>query len=297
MMTMSQAGARCWATVRSRARRLVAGQAGQLLPLTVILSTFGMTVTTALVVYVQGNLGATEKTREREVAYYTATAGIEAVLADAAQGRDLLSPAYTSPSVTVNDQTPAITIAAPPATGWPTLLYRYIDIGAATGLVSLAPGITWSVEVSGVQPFSNTLINVAFTSTSPPAATLSIVDDLENVISSSTLIETLDAAQSLYQVWLDTRLGVASTYTVLFENGGADPITAAAYSSIGGASATWFLTRATGKEYIITSTSPAGFQLRVYVRQTPGPGVNGTQVQQTVVVETWTTLNLAGIDQ
>lgn len=282
-----------WSTVK----RLWRSERGQLLPLTVILSTFGIVVSTAMVVYIQGNLQATLKSQGRETSYYTATSGIEAALADVSRGLDLLGPTYTPPAITINGDDPIIAVSGPVSAGRPTLRYRYLDGGAATGLAPLGPGSSWVVQVNGVEPFSNLLANLAFTSASNPNVTVQIEDDQANLIMENSLAQVLDTTLNLYQVRVVTRLGVADTYFIRFVNNGANPIVSSFHSSVGGSDATWILAKATGNEYLISSTTSDDFELRVFVRQIPGPGATGTQVRQVVVIETWTPRGLRGIGE
>ncbi|MEK7817221.1 MAG: hypothetical protein AAB281_03105, partial [Actinomycetota bacterium] len=89
------------------------GEAGQILLIALIISAFAVTVVLALLPLVSSGLRATAAATDSTRAYYTAAAGVEAVLADLVVGRDILAPGYAAPAVALNDLTASITVRTP----------------------------------------------------------------------------------------------------------------------------------------------------------------------------------------
>ena len=214
-------------------------------------------------------------------AYYAAAAGIEAVMGDLISGDDALDAGYTPPSVRVNGIDVIISITSPQVDLPPKATFRYLDPGASQGLASLGSGETWSVKLNGVAPFSSLFVNWSFVTGDVPDLRIRVLD-----AGGSKIADANEPLKKNTPATLVTQLGSGDTYTVEFGNQDVGPIPSDDFSAKGRQNKTWIYVKATGNEYLITSTA-GNVTLRAYVRQLPGPGQTSTPLKQTVVVESW----------
>ena len=278
-------------------KRCLQGERGQLLLITIVVTTFGLTTSAALLGFVQGNAQAINRTQNRDIPYCTAAGALEAVFNDALKGQDLLDPSYTPPSVTLNDDTPIITIQPPPSTFKPQAGTHYIDPGASTGLGNLGPGENHELRLNKVEPFSVLVISIAFTPMDIGDLEIEVFDDKGNKIAEEKEV-VVDAGNNVEITRLATRLGPATNYIVRFINEDvAVPIVVQPFSDIGGKSQIYVKGEIAGKRYLLTATTKEGFQLRVVLSQIPGPHPSGAVVQQKLLIETWAPRTILGIPE
>lgn len=260
--------------------RLIRGERGAILVLTVILSTFGIVVSTSALAVVGGHLQVSKTYEVRGASYYTAKAGMDAAMGDMLRGVDLVRQGYQPPQLTVNNLPVRVTVAAPAGSYRPKTVFRYVDPGVQTGLASLGPGNTWSVRLEGVLPFSVLGVGWAFDDTLPPSIRIEVEDP-----TGAKAVSAAERTRSPLQLLV--RSGTATEYVVRFINTGTAPVVSKPFSSLGDDVNTWILGKMTGREYILEATAgEASYALRAYVRQIPGPN-QLVAVPQIIVVETW----------
>jgi hypothetical protein len=271
---------RCPVVAKRVLVRLIRGERGAILALTVILSTFGIVVSTSALALVGGHLQVSKTYEVRGASYYTAKAGMDAAMADMLLGVNLLRQGYQPPQLTVNNLPVTVTVAAPAGAFRPKAVFRYVDPGVQTGLASLGPGNAWTVRLEGVQPFSVLGVGWAFDDTSPPSVRIEIEDP-----TGAKAVAEDERTKSPLQLLV--RSGTSTEYVVRFTNTGTTPVLSLPFSSLGDDSKTWILGKMTGREYILEAAAgEASYALRAYVRQIPGPDQPGA-VPQIIVVETW----------
>ncbi|MDP6714646.1 MAG: hypothetical protein QF368_08490 [SAR202 cluster bacterium] len=130
--------------------RQLNNEAGNAVLYAMLVAVVGAVLLSALLPFIVANLKASSASIENTRAYYTAAAGIEAVLADLAQGKDILDSGYTVPSVTLNDMAAEISIRSPDARLRKPSVQRWLDPGVSGGLERLGPGEEWIVRLNGI---------------------------------------------------------------------------------------------------------------------------------------------------
>ena len=279
---------------------MLKNQAGQILILTLMVTGVSALSTGAMLAVVNVASRSSGDFRTNTEAYYSAAAGIEAVIADLLNGVDALPSTgdpYTPPSIGLNEQ-PAVMGIDPPGAGnaRPKSTYRYIDPGAEAGLAALAPDATWSLEVNGVEPFSTLLMNWAVTTTGNdrPDVKMRVLNAAGKEIARSAGTRVIG-----FPLTIATRVGSGDRYTLEFENQDSVTVGSQSFSADGGQESTWIFMRSVGKEYLITGaaeTEPGrGIAIIAYVRQIPGPGPSSPPLKQTVIVESWQEVSFVGI--
>lgn len=260
----------------------------------------GTTVTVVLLVGTAAQLQSSGSSHERDSAYFTTKAALEVTLADLLQGQDISLSSYQPPPVSLNGEEARVSVSTPPAgSDRPRLIYRYVDPGAATRLVSLAPGQSFSVTLEGVQPFSTIGVGWAFddaTSQGTGKTKLDlelVVEDASGlVVGKKAVAGTIGEHPARSPAQLFVRAGPSTTYVVRYKNTSkpddqfAVAVNSKPFSSLGGSDYTWMRAQMTGREYLLRATAGTAFVLKAYVRQIPGPS-QAAPVPQLVVVETW----------
>lgn len=285
-------------------QRLIArfrnGERGFILLLTQGAMALGATVTVVLLVGTAAQLRSSGSSRERESAYFTAKAALEVTLADLVQGQDISLPSYQPPPVSLNGVEAQVRVSTPPfGSDQPKLIYRFVDPGATTSLVSLAPGESQALTLEGVQPFSVIGINWAFDDATPQGTSKTnldlelVVEDASGlVVGKKAVLGKSGEHPAWSPVQLFVRAGPSTTYVVRFSNTSkpddkdAVAVNSKPFSSLGGSDHTWMRAQMTGREYILRAAAGNAFVLKAYVRQMPGPS-QVAPAPQLVVVETW----------
>ncbi|MCH8309215.1 MAG: hypothetical protein IIB17_01805 [Chloroflexi bacterium] len=145
----------------SRLRQLN-DEAGNAVLYAMLVIVVGAILMSALLPFIAANLRAASASIDNTREYYTAAAGIEAVLADLIQGKNILDSGYAPPAVTLNDITAEISVGTPDTRLRKPSIQRWLDPGVSSGLNRLGPGEEWIVRLNGIQPYSVISINWAF---------------------------------------------------------------------------------------------------------------------------------------
>ena len=128
-------------------------QSGQVLVLTLMLTSVGALATGVMLGVVNGTSRASGAFRDSTETYYAASSAIEAVMADLLEGVDALPVSgdtpYVKPVVEVNSFPVTLTISAPTVAEPPRAVYRYVDPDAGGALASLAAGATYTSKLHG----------------------------------------------------------------------------------------------------------------------------------------------------
>ena len=276
------------------------GQSGQILLLTLIITSVGALTTGAMLAVATTTARSSGDFQETTSGYYAAAAGIELPMAYMLEGGDAFSleTCYSAPPITVNNIQPQVSITSPEAAGLtvrPKVEYRHIDPGVPVedigGMRLLGPGDKWRLKLNGVVPNTSLIVNWAYVASELPDVDITVFDGTGDVVE-----RALPTRSTSAPILLMGRLGQGDTYTVEFKNDGDTPVLSRDFSSKGGRDFTWILAKATGREYLITS-STGEFALRAYIRQIPGPQEPDLEnpdcaplrpaVKQRIIVESW----------
>ena len=279
---------------------MLKGQSGQILLLTLVITSVGALSTGAMLAVATTATRSSGDFQETTAGYYAAAAGIELPISYMLEGADAysLDTCYSAPSIIVNEIQPQVSITSPEAAGLsikPKVEYRHIDPGVPVedigGMRLLAPGDTWRIKLNGVVPHTSLIVNWAYVASELPEVDITIFDATGDIVERALPIRSTSAP-----VTVMARLGEGTTYTVEFKNDGDLSILSRDFSSEGGRDFTWILVKAIGREYLITSTI-GEFALRAYVRQIPGPqepepedpgyAPLKPELKQRVVIESW----------
>lgn len=253
-------------------RTAVGDERGYLLPIVLVALVLGAFLILPLLSFVSTSILTWEKSAQRELAYYAADAGIEAVLSDLRQGKDALAPSYTLPSVALNRYTATVTVTAPsrvePLPGGSVL----VDPGATTSLNPLASQAAFLYQLDEVRGGSPLQVNWLYTPTESDWA----INIYEGSGTGGPQVVGTSGSDSPARVMVSAASIKGGTYTIRFFNNSNVPIYSAQFSRTGEPAKTWL--RATVfKEYVVTST--AGLvTITVYARQAPGPNPASSSV-------------------
>ena len=256
-------------------------EAGLVMPLLLILMLFGMLLAIPFLGFVGQRVDDARDEVEDEEAYFTADAGIEAVLADLRQGTDALDGPYTLPSVTINGLTAAYRCPGLPEKTLVPSGPVFVDPEIASALSPIAGDSTFEYQMLNVRPFADFQVSWVFT---PPDGDWRL-KVYEGAGTGGSRLANEQGNHSPARLTVDADEIAGGTYTIEFENKDEDPTLAAPFSPVGDPQATWVRITAF-KDYVITSTA-GPVTLTVFARQGPGPN----QLTSTVHIATWNVLN------
>jgi hypothetical protein len=221
-----------------------------------------------------GSLGLTISEEER---YFTADAGIEAVLADLRKGSDVLDAGYVIPAVFLNGYTADISVASPTRDAYVPFGAVFVDPQTEASLSPLAGNGDFLYTIENVK--TNSDFQASWVFTPPDNGWQMTVFEGEGTGGSQLGNATKNASPA--RITIDNADILGGTYTIRFRNKSSNALTSAVFSSIGDPSSTWVRLIA-WKDYVVTSTVE-DTTISVFARQGPGPN----QVQSTVSVFTW----------
>ena len=240
-----------------------------LMPLLLVLIGLGVLLVTPMLSHVSTGLISAKGTTEDEFAYYSADAGIEAVLHSVRQGDDVLDASYQIPIISLNNYTSTVTILGPPRPDVIPFGPIFADPGteSGAGLSPLSSTAEYLYEIQEVQGNSQIQVNWAFT----PSGDWEI-NIYEGVGTGGTQIGSATGSSSPARLTISAAAVNGGIYTVRFYNNSSVSTNSEAFSPSGDSDETWV--RATAFiDYVITSTA-GPVTLTVFVRQGPGPDQN-----------------------
>lgn len=245
------------------------------MPTAIIALALGAFLVVPLIATLTAALSTARLTTEDEFAYYSADAGIEAVVADLRQGKDPLAGGYATPTVALNNYTSTITVSVPPRTDMLAFGEVFSDPETQTSLNPLAASTEFLHQIVNVRANSQLRINWVFT----PTTSSWILSAYEGVGTGGTQVGTDSGSGSPARLLVDPDQIKGGTYTLSFFNNSASAVTSAAYSAEGDSDNTWVAATAY-QDYLITSTA-GNITISVFARQSPGPNTVESQVHTT----------------
>ncbi len=136
--------------------------------LVLIAMVFGTLAIGGFLTLASTSLKASSKNTDLLWARYAAEAGVNAVTKDLFQGMNVLTSGYTTPSFTINNYSPVISISTPSPGTEPSGSYQYVDPGATRGLKTPGSQTHYFITMDNVKANTNIRINWPFTPVSSP---------------------------------------------------------------------------------------------------------------------------------
>lgn len=264
-----------------RASRVVGSAArderGFVLPLAIVALLFASLLVIPFLDFARLRFGDLSNTLSSEEAYFTADAGIEAVLADLRRGSDALDGSYVIPVVDLNGFSASISVASPSRDGYVAYGSVFVDTEIEASLSPLAGSADFEYVIHDVKTHADFQVSWDFT----PADEAWQLTVFEGVGTGGSQLANATKNESPGRVTVAPEDIAGGSYTIRFRNKSTTALTSAAFSAIGDPDATWLRVVA-WKDYVITSTVD-DVTLQVYARQGPGPN----QLESTVSVTTW----------
>ena len=255
----------------------VRGEQGFVMPLVIVALLFASLLVIPFLDFARLRYGDLADTLSSEEAYFTADAGVEAVLADLRQGADALDGSYVVPTVTLNGFTASIAISPPSRDAYVAYGSVFVDPEIQASLSPLAGNADFEYVIGDVKTHADFQVSWVFTPADEPWQ----LTVYEGVGTGGSQLANIAKNESPGRVTVDPEDIVGGSYTVRFRNRSTTALTSASFSTIGDPNATWIRLVA-WKDYVITS-SAGDVTLQVYARQGPGPN----QLESTVLVTTW----------
>jgi hypothetical protein len=247
------------------------------LPLAIISLLFATLLVIPFLDFARLRFGDLDSSLTEEEAYFTADAGIEAVLADLRAGTDVLDAGYVLPTVTLNGVTASLSVSEPPRDVYVPFGSVFVDPESETSLSPLAGNTDFLYVVDNVKTFADFQVSWVF---SPPDNGWQVTV-YEGVGTGGSQLANATKNSSPARLMLNPGVISGGSYTVRFRNKSANAITSDGPSAIGEPDRTWIRVVA-WKDYVIIS-SAGDTTLKVFARQGPGPN----QVDSTLHVTTW----------
>jgi len=260
---------------------------GQTLPLALIVITVSALLVAFIVPQIQVISRSQSIAEQKVLAYRAAEAGINTLLADLRHGADVASATYTLPSLTINGDTPQVTISLPQSgQSTPAAPENRFDPNTADPhLKSLEPGngylfrlylhpgklqVNWSYSPAGPTRIGvwqgETSLSPGRISSWPEENFLYSGASTSSHNQSSSLIITSPGVYDVVffnPLWQEKKLG-GETIKLAGKTKTTSPCTAP-----GDSKSTWVFASAY-KDYLLSSTA-GDTTVTVYVRQIPGP--------------------------
>ncbi len=283
---------------------------GQTLPLALIVITVSALLVAFIVPQIQVISRSQSIAEQKVLAYRAAEAGINTLLADLRHGADVASATYTLPSLTINGDTPQVTISLPQSgQSTPAAPENRFDPNTADPhLKSLEPGngylfrlylhpgklqVNWAYSPAGLTRIGiwegETSLEPGRISSWPEESPLYTGVSTSSCNQSSVTITGPGTYDIVFfnPLWQEKKLG-KKTINIANSDKTTSP-----YSAPGGSKSTWVFASAY-KDYLLSSTA-GDATITVYVRQIPGPCAppltwtknSAGWSEQEVIIYTW----------
>ena len=206
-----------------------------MLPLAIVALLFASLLVIPFLDFARLRFGDLTDTLSSEEAYFTADAGIEAVLADLRRGSDALDGSYVVPAVDLNGYTASISVASPSRDAYVAYGSVFVDPEIGSSLSPLAGGADFEYVIHDVKTHADFQLSWVFT---PPSEAWQLTV-FEGVGTGGTQLANATKNESPGRVTVEPEDIAGGSYTIRFRNKSTSALTSAPFSPIGDPDATW----------------------------------------------------------